>query len=106
MKSLINWKLRSKIILHILVIGTITAVFVSYFYTKSQKDIIHSSSQQTLVSMGEVIEHSILETMKEGRSDKVQAVVNNICLSGHVKKLRILSEEGTILISSIEQEKG
>ena len=55
MKSLLNWKLRSKIILHILVIGSLTAAVISYYYTKSQRDIIKSSSQQTVILMGEVI---------------------------------------------------
>ncbi|MCJ7581331.1 MAG: ATP-binding protein [Candidatus Aminicenantes bacterium] len=106
MKSLLNWKLRSKIILHILVIGTITAVFISYFYTKSQRDIIKSSSRQTVSLIGEVIEQSILETMKEGRSDKVQAILENISESRNVKTLRILSPDGAILTSSTSQETG
>ena len=106
MKSLIHWKLRSKIILHILVIGAITAAFISYFYTKSQRDIIKSSSRQTVNLTGEVIEKSILEAMKEGRSDKVQAILENISESVNVKNLRILSPEGVILISSIADENG
>ncbi len=106
MKSLINWKLRSKIILHILVIGTITAAFISYFYTKSQKDIIKSSNQQTANLIGEVIENSILEAMKEGRSDKVQTILDNISASQVTKNLRILSTDGLILISSLANEKG
>lgn len=106
MKSLLNWKLRSKIILHILVIGSITAAFISYFYTKSQKDIIKSSSQQTATLIGEVIEKSILETMKEGRSDKVQAILENISASRDVNNLKILSTDGVILNSSIPNEKG
>jgi len=106
MKSLLNWKLRSKIILHILVIGTITAVFISYFYTKSQRDIIKSSSQQTVNLTGEVIEKSILESMMEGRSDKVQTILENISESQNVKNLRILNTEGVILTSSTANESG
>ncbi len=90
MKSLLNWKLRSKIILHILVIGAITASFISYFYTKSQKDIIKSSNQQTANLIGEVIENSVLDAMKEGRSDKVQTILENISASQITKNLRIL----------------
>jgi len=106
MKSLLNWKLRSKIILHVLVIGAITAVFISYFYTKSQKDIIKSSSQKTVNLIGEVIEKSILEAMKEGRSDKVQAILENISESRNVNNLRILSIDGVILTSSMANESG
>ena len=106
MKSLLNWKLRSKIILHILVIGSITAFIISYFYTKSQKDIIRATSQQTVGLVGGVIEKSILETMKEGRSDKVQAILKNISTSQNIQALRILSLEGKILVSSKKEEKG
>ena len=106
MKPLLHWKLRSKIILHILVIGVITAAFISYFYTKSQKDIIKSSSHKTSNLIGEVIEKSILETMKEGRSDKVQTILENISRSRDIKNLRILSTEGTILISPLAVEEG
>ncbi len=106
MKSLLNWKLRSKIILHILVIGAITASFISYFYTKSQKDIIKTSSQQTVILIGEVIENSVLDAMKEGRSDKVQTILENISASQITKNLRILSTDGVILTSSLAIEKG
>ncbi len=106
MKSLLNWKLRSKIILHILVIGTITAFFISYFFTKSQKDIIRATSHQTLELIGGVIEKSILETMKEGESEKVQAIIQNISTSQNIQRLRILSPEGKILVSSRQEEKG
>lgn len=101
-----NWKLRSKIILHILVIGTITAFFISYFFTKSQKDIIRATSLQTFNLVGGVIEKSILEIMREGRSDKVQAVIKNISTSQNIQSLRILSPEGKILVSSRQGEKG
>ena len=87
-------------------IGTITAVFISYFYTKSQRNIIKSSSEQTVNLIGEVIENSILETMMEGQSDKVQAILENISTSQHIKKLRILNSEGVILTSSIANENG
>ena len=106
MKSLLNWKLRSKIILHILVIGAITAFIISYFFTKSQKDIIRATSQQTFELVGEVIEKSILETMKEGESDKVQAIIKNISTSQNIQSLRILSPGGKILVSSRQEEKG
>ncbi len=106
MKSLMNWKLRSKIILHIFVIGTITAAIISYYYTKSNQDIIKSSSQQTVVLMGEVIENSILEAMKKGESAKVQKILENISVSQNVKNLRILSPDGVILTSSTPNERG
>ncbi len=56
--------------------------------------------------IGEVIENSILETMMEGRSDKVQAILENISTSQHIKKLRILSSDGVILNSSMANENG
>ena len=106
MKSLLNWKLRSKIILHIVVIGSITAAVISYYYTKSQRDIIKSSSQQTVILMGEVIENSILEAMRKGESANVQKILENITISQNVKNLRILSPEGVVLTSSSLEEKG
>ncbi len=42
----------------------------------------------------------------EGRSDKVQAILENISTSQHIKKLRILSSDGVILNSSMANENG
>lgn len=106
MKSLINWRLRSKIILHIFIIGSITAVFIAYFYTKSQKDIIKSSSRQTVNLIGEVIEKSILDAMGGGHSEQVQVILENISTTKKVKNLRILNTDGTVLTSSTKGEKG
>jgi len=105
-KRLRDWNLRNKIILHILVIGVLTAAFISYFYTKSQKDIIQSTSEQTVELISGVIEKSIFESMKSGESIKVQPVLKSISTSQNLESLRILSKKGEILVSSQEEEMG
>lgn len=103
-KRLRDWKLRSKIILHVLVIGTITAAFISFFYTKSQKDIIKSTGRQTIELVSSVIENSIHETMMEGDAKKAQSILKNIGRSQNIERLRILNSEGKILYSTHPEE--
>ncbi|MFQ6108166.1 MAG: ATP-binding protein [Candidatus Aminicenantales bacterium] len=106
MKSIRDWSLKSKIILHVLVIGFLAAILLTFLFIKTQKNIIHSMSQQKAELVNDMIENSLFSSMKEGRVEKVQAIIQEIARSEDIKKIRILSPQGKILRSSYKDEIG
>jgi len=107
--NLINikeWKLRHKIILHVAVIGLLTAIILTFLYISTQKNIIHTMSRQKAELAGSMIESSIFSAMKEGRLERVQTTLQEIAEPSDIKQIRILSPQGQILRSSEADEIG
>ncbi len=101
-----EWNLRHKIVLHIVVIGVLTAIFLTFLFFNTQRNIIHSMSWQKAELAGSMIENSIFFSMKEGKSEEVQSTLEKEASSIGIKKIRILSPEGKILRSTKEDEIG
>jgi len=106
MKNIKEWSLKNKIILHVFVIGMITAIILVYIYIGTQRNIIQAMSQQKAELVGAMIEKSLLPAMTEGKLEEVQSTIQETASSGDIKKIRILSPEGKILRSSIQDEIG
>jgi hypothetical protein len=106
MKRLADWNLRNKIILHVGVIGFLTALFLSYFCTRTQRNVIFATSTRKAELVGAVVQGSIFEAMKAGQPDEVRAILENIALSQDIQKIRIVNPEGKILNSSHSEEIG
>ncbi len=91
--NLINikeWKLRHKIILHVAVIGILTAILLTFLYIKTQRNIIHTMSRQKAELVGSMIESSIFSAMKDGKLEKVQTALQEIASPSDIKKIRII----------------
>ena len=58
------------------------------------------------VFLGDIIERSIDNDMREGRTEHVQVMLENIGRNKEILNLRILSPEGTILRSTNPAELG
>jgi hypothetical protein len=101
-----KWQLRHKIILHIAVIGVLTAVLLTSLYIRTQRDIIQTMSRQKSELLGSMIERSIFVAMKEGSPEKVQSTLQDIVLSNDIKNIRIINPQGKILRSSEKDEIG
>jgi signal transduction histidine kinase len=101
-----KWQLRHKIILHIAVIGVLTAVLLTSLYIRTQRDIIQTMSRQKTELLGSMIERSIFVAMKEGSPEKVQSTLQDIVLSNDIKNIRIINPQGKILRSSEKDEIG
>lgn len=106
MRNIKDWNLKHKIILHITVIGAITAFFLTFLYIKTQRNIIHDMSHQKVHIIGSIIENSIYDSMKKGKLEEVQSTLQRLSSSNDINKIRIISPEGKILKSSKEQEIG
>lgn len=101
-----DWKLRHKIILHVAVIGILTALILTFLYIKTQRSIIHTMNRQKAELVGSMIENSIFSAMKEGKPEEVQTTLGEIVNPNDIKKIRIISLQGKILRSSEEDETG
>jgi len=101
-----DWKLKNKIILHVAVIGGLTAVFITFLYLNAQKDVIHTMSRQKAELLSAMIESSIFSAMKDGKMVEVQSVLTDIAATNDIIKIRILNPEGEILRSSSKDEQG
>ena len=101
-----EWNLRHKIVLHIVVVGVLTAIFLTFLFFNTQRNIIHSMSRQKAELVGSMIENSIFFSMKEGKSDEVQSILEKEASSSGIRKIRILSPQGKILRSTKDNEIG
>jgi signal transduction histidine kinase len=104
--KLIDWNLRHKIVLHIFVIGTLAAALLTYLYMSTQKNIIHTLSQEKAALVASMIEYTVTHRMQEGKPDDVGLVLQRIAESNLIKNLRIIDLKGKILESSDIDEVG
>ncbi len=101
-----EWNLRHKIVLHIVVVGVLTAIFLTFLFFNTQRNIIHSMSRQKAELVGSMIENSIFFSMKEGKSEEVQSILEKEASSSGIRTIRILSPQGKILRSTKDNEIG
>lgn len=101
-----EWKLKNKIILHMAVIGGLSALFVAFLYLNAQKNVIHTMSKQKTELLSAMIESSIFSAMKDGKMEEVQSVLADIAATNDIIKIRILNPQGEILRSSSKDERG
>ena len=85
----------------ILTVGITTAIVLSI----QSRKMIETKIDDT-VFLGDIIERTIDIAMKEGNTDEVQAIIQNIGKNKEVVHLRVLSPGGTILKSTKTSEIG
>ena len=101
-----DWKLKNKIILHVAVIGGITAIFVAFLYLNAQKNVIHTMSRQKAQLLSAIIESSLFYSMKDENLMEHQSSLTELASTNDITKIRILDPQGKILRSSTEEEHG
>jgi signal transduction histidine kinase len=106
MKKLKDWSLRQKIILHVAVIGLLTAVILTFLLLHSEKQLIRSLGLNNTRMMASLVRNSLNCYMKSSPEKKIQDNLNQISASVDVESIRILDEEGKVLHSSFPAEKG
>ncbi len=101
-----DWKLKNKIILHVAVIGGLTAIFVAFLYLNAQKNVIHTMSRQKAELLSAIIESSLFYSMKDENMVEHQSSLIELASTNDITKIRILDPHGKILRSSTEEEHG
>ncbi|UCE41579.1 MAG: HAMP domain-containing protein [Candidatus Aminicenantes bacterium] len=101
-----DWKLINKIILHVAVIGGITAIIVAFLYLNAQKNVIQTMSRQKAELLSAIIESSLFYSMKDENMVEHQSSLTELASTNDITKIRILDAQGKILRSSSEEEHG
>jgi two-component system NtrC family sensor kinase len=104
--KLMDWNLRHKIILHVVVIGLLAGFIMTYLYLSTQKNIITKLNQQKAELVGSMIECNAVHQMQEGKSKDIGPSLQRITDSNNIKSLRLIDSKGKILKSSDPDEPG
>jgi len=75
---LIDWNLRHKIILHVVVIGLLAGILMTYLYISTQKNIITTLNQQKAELVGSMIECNATHQMQEGKPKDIGPSLQHI----------------------------
>lgn len=103
--SLLNWKLRYKIILHILVVGGLATFILAALYLTTRNDITKNFLREKFELVATMIECNITHLMHQDDSFTAIPVLQRIVERNKIDRIRILDLDGNILHSSIVAEK-
>ena len=105
-RRLIDWNLRQKIILHVVVIGLISGLLLTLMYLTSQNAFMKELNKERSELISSMIECNVIHQMNLNRPDNVPYVIGRLVGSTRIETIRILDTEGLIKSSSIPDEKG
>jgi signal transduction histidine kinase len=103
---LIDWNLRAKIILHVVVIGLLAGIIMTYLYLSTQKNIITRLNQQKAELVGSMIECNATHQMQEGKPKDIGPSLERLAESNNIENIRLIDTKGKILKSSDPDEHG
>jgi signal transduction histidine kinase len=103
---LLDWNLKNKIVLHIVVIGLSAGVLLTYLYLSTQKNIIKTLTHEKADLVSSMIEYTVTHRMQAGKQDDVGRALQQIADSEKIERLRIIDMKGKILESSSINEIG
>lgn len=101
-----QWNLRQKIILHVFVIVLISTSFLAYIYLSTLNNLFNLMNAQRSEMVSSMIECNLTYLMSQGQNKVIQTALNRIASLSNMKKVRILDQNGKIMHSSQEDEKG
>jgi signal transduction histidine kinase len=102
-----RWTLRTKVILHVLVLGVLSAVIISGLYIATQRRILIDLSVQKADLLGSLIKSSVFMLKKCGRIEDTQAKIHELgATTSAIRRIRILTNDGRIFASTAPEESG
>ncbi len=101
-----DWKLKNKVILHIFVIGLISAVFLTALFMNVEKSLINTFTSQKTELVGDMIYCNVRHQMIKGDTEAIGINLERMTETSSLSHLRILDIEGKILNSSHKSEIG
>jgi len=101
------WTLKTKIVLHVLVLGVLSAGILTFLSLTTQRSILRSFIRQEAELVGSLIGNNIFLLKKCGRVEDTQAEIQHLAaLSEAVHSIRILTADGRIFASTESGEIG
>jgi len=104
-KKIRHWSLRSKVVLHIVILGSISAGILAALYFTTQRTVLRSFISQESEIVGSLIENSVFLLKKCGRVQDTEAELNDLIgLTDAVQSIRILTTDGRVFASTRKEE--
>ena len=101
------WTLRTKVVLHVIVLGILSAGILVFLYFSTQRGVLRSFIRQEAELVGSLIESNVFLLKKCGRVQDTQAEIHELVgLSEAVHSIRILTLEGGVFASTRTAEIG
>jgi signal transduction histidine kinase len=95
------WTLRAKVVLHVIVLGILSAAIVAFLYFSTQRGVLHTFIRREAELVGSLIENNVFLLKKCGRVQDTQAEIHDlVALSEAVQSIRILTVDGRIFAST------
>jgi len=102
-----DWTLRTKVILHVVVLGVTAAVILTILYVSTQRRLLTTLADQKAELVGTLVMDSIFTLKKCGRVEESQAKVHELVeASGVIRRIRILTTDARIFVSNDPLENG
>ena len=106
-KAMRHWSLKSKVVFHIVILGTISAGILAALYFTTQRNVLRSFISQESEIVGSLIENSVFLLKKCGRVQETEAELHDLAgLTEAVRSIRILTTDGRVFASTRPEEKG
>jgi signal transduction histidine kinase len=101
------WTLRTKVVLHVIVLGVLSAAIVAFLYFSTQRGVLRTFIRREAELVGSLIENNVFLLKKCGRVQDTQTEIHElVALSGAVQSIRILTVDGRVFASTRPAEAG
>jgi signal transduction histidine kinase len=102
-----QWTLRAKVVLHIVVLGVLSAVILTVLYLSTQRNIIYSLSREKAELVGSLMRDTVFLVKKCANVEDAEAKIHEmVAATSDITHLRILTTEGLIFASIRPDEQG
>ncbi|MBU1185469.1 MAG: HAMP domain-containing protein [Acidobacteria bacterium] len=105
-RRLIDWTLRQKIILHVMVIGLISVLLLTLMYLTSQRTFMRELNRERSELISSMIECNVIHQMNQNQADNVPYIIGRLVGSIRIQTIRVLDTAGRIKSSSLPSEMG
>jgi signal transduction histidine kinase len=102
----LNRSLKVRFVAFLVLILTLAIGASSYLHLRLQYNQLMDISREKLRDIAGAVERSIKTSMEEGKSQNVKQIIEDVGTLPDIRKIRIFSKRGVILISSVDGEKG
>ena len=102
-----QWTLRAKVVLHIVVLGVLSAVILTVLYLTTQRNVIFSLSREKAELVGSLMKDTVFLVKKCANVEDAEAKIHEmVAATSDITRLRILTTEGRIFASIRPDEQG
>jgi hypothetical protein len=99
--SLRNWTLKNKVLLHVVVLGVLSAGVLTFLFITTQRNVIRTLVRHKAELVSSLIKNSVFGVKVCGRIEEAQSKILELgSTSGSIQRIRIISPRGKIFAST------